>query len=115
MGEIEQPAGDSAGFHQLAGQHEEGDRHQGKGIGAGEQPLGGKSQRQVGTVLQGRHGCDPEGKGDRHPEHEADQQRHEQDDRHSFTSGVRILSRKAATAIRTELMNMKMPPTGTAM
>lgn len=78
ISQIQQALGDTAVAHEVAGQHEEGDGHQGEAVDAGEGVLrhhngvdiGGKHQTQHGGKAHG----DADGKADRSEDDQADDQ-----------------------------------------
>ena len=64
IGQIDDPAADTAGFHDDAGEHEQGNRHQVKGIHPAEHFLHHHHQGKIALNENGEQRRPPDGNGD---------------------------------------------------
>ena len=110
LGKFNQTTRNATGFHDVAGQDEEGDGGQGKFVDRVEHFLDGNQH--VGVAgLNAQNGCQTDGDGDRDGECKAQHHGREHDDGHCAVS-----SSRRCGSIRLPMMPMmeKTPPTGSA-
>ena len=88
--DVDDSLGEAAAVHDLAGQHEEGDGHQGKTVGAVDDVLGDDLRVENIERMHQRDAADDQRKRDRHAQrHRAEQGESEDRERHDRPRAVK--------------------------
>ena len=107
VGKIDDPLGDAAAVHQLTGEHEEGNGHHRKGIGAGKKVLGKNLGVEAVEEQHHAHAAEHQGKADGNPDQDAAHQRgQEYHQRHCLLPPLSSSGCAADSASSTEPVTM---------